>query len=59
MVDKVVRVNWKDARENGPNNCLQIDACCMQGWMGCLHGVGGMPQVAELQDYIGGAGRQR
>ena len=51
MVDKVIRGNSKDARENGLNSCLQIDACCMQGWVGCLEGVGGILQVAELMDY--------
>ena len=53
MVDKVIRGNSKDARENGLNSCLQIDACCMQGWLGCLEGVGGILQVAGVKGYFG------
>ena len=52
-VGKVLRSKWKDARENRQNSGLQIDACCMQGWVGCLYGAGGMPPVAELEDHIG------
>ena len=53
MVDKVIRGNSKDARENGLNSCLQIDACCMQGLVGCLHGLGGILQVAGENGYFG------
>ena len=53
MVDKVIRGNSKDARESGLNSCLQIDACCMQGLVGCLEGAGGILQVAGVKGYIG------
>ena len=55
MVDKVIRGNSEDARENGLNNCLQIDACCMQGLVRCLYGAGGMSQVVGLKDHVGWA----